>query len=626
MMHTANPIRRVVNMLTMMQKKVAEEGSKAEDLFEKFECYCKKTSASLAKSLEEAQSAVPQLESAVEEGTAEKTQLEGDVAKAKADREAAKTTLAESVALRDKEAAEFEKATAEYTANIEAMTKALKALEKGMGGSFLQSAAAVELKRLIIDADISPSDRDIVISFLSGSQGEEDGYEPSSGEVIGIIKQMKDSFIKAKAEAEEAEVKAKEDFKNLEAAKKKEIAALMQAIQFKTERLGQVGMKIVNAAEELEDTKASIAKDTKFSVELKKNCETKAKEYEVEKKARADESLALSETMKILTEDDSFFFIQKALPSPSLLQLKVTQKYVLQQARSALKQVRRHKHDYHLDLLALALRGRKVDFGKVFTMIDNMVKLLKEEQTQDDTKKAFCTEELEKAAEDAASLQRKAENLDKSKNAAAEDIKSLAEEIDSLEVGIKELDASVAEASKQRKAEHDAYIENLSSNNAAIEVLNMAKDRMLKFYGASAFVQSSSSRKDSAGGTGVIALLDTIIKDISLEVEKMKLGEKDAQDDYEELMQGSTEKREADAKAVKAQVAAKVDLEAKVNKFSKEIRATNAEILAAAEYTQKLKGDCDWLLQNYDTRKEARAGEIDALGKAKDVLSGSDFS
>ena len=34
----------------------------------------------------------------------------------------------------------------------------------------------------------------------------------------------------------------------------------------------------------------------------------------------------------------------------------------------------------------------------------------------------------------------------------------------------------------------------------------------------------------------------------------------------------------------------------------------------------------DWLLKYYDTRKSARDGEIDAMGKAKAVLSGADYS
>jgi len=45
----------------------------------------------------------------------------------------------------------------------------------------------------------------------------------------------------------------------------------------------------------------------------------------------------------------------------------------------------------------------------------------------------------------------------------------------------------------------------------------------------------------------------------------------------------------------------------------------------ANDQLQVLHKDCDWLLQNFDTRKEARADELDALGKAKAVLSGADL-
>merc|ERR1719213_1366812 len=40
----------------------------------------------------------------------------------------------------------------------------------------------------------------------------------------------------------------------------------------------------------------------------------------------------------------------------------------------------------------------------------------------------------------------------------------------------------------------------------------------------------------------------------------------------------------------------------------------------------QLHGSCDFLLENFDIRKEARASEIDALKKAKAVLSGADYS
>jgi len=48
--------------------------------------------------------------------------------------------------------------------------------------------------------------------------------------------------------------------------------------------------------------------------------------------------------------------------------------------------------------------------------------------------------------------------------------------------------------------------------------------------------------------------------------------------------------------------------------------------METAKYIGGLHEECDWLLKYYGERKSARSGEIDALGKAKAVLSGADYS
>merc|ERR1711972_679319 len=50
------------------------------------------------------------------------------------------------------------------------------------------------------------------------------------------------------------------------------------------------------------------------------------------------------------------------------------------------------------------------------------------------------------------------------------------------------------------------------------------------------------------------------------------------------------------------------------------------ELMAVLKYISSLHSECDWLLQYFDVRKEARTGEIDSLVKAKAVLSGADYS
>ena len=71
---------------------------------------------------------------------------------------------------------------------------------------------------------------------------------------------------------------------------------------------------------------------------------------------------------------------KKTLASPSLLQLSSNARAVKSRALAALQQ---NKGDFRLNLIALALKGKKVSFTKVLAMVDDMVKLLKSEQVNE---------------------------------------------------------------------------------------------------------------------------------------------------------------------------------------------------------------------------------------------------
>merc|ERR1719145_139430 len=102
--------------------------------------------------------------------------------------------------------------------------------------------------------------------------------------------------------------------------------------------------------------------------------------------------------------------------------------------------------------------------------------------------------------------------------------------------------------------------------------------------------------------------------------------EKDAQADYETLMKDSAEKRVADSKSLAEKESAAADLSAQLEAHKDDKVSATKEPAATLKYISSLHAECDWLLQYFDVRKAARASEIDALGKAKDVLSGADFS
>merc|ERR1719408_171158 len=91
-------------------------------------------------------------------------------------------------------------------------------------------------------------------------------------------------------------------------------------------------------------------------------------------------------------------------------------------------------------------------------------------------------------------------------------------------------------------------------------------------------------------------------------------------------MEEATEKRRSDSKSATEKGASKGKMQESLEKEQDSKAGSSKELSATLKFIHSLHGECDWLLKYYEVRKEARASEIDALGKAKAVLSGADYS
>merc|ERR1719194_151666 len=307
-------------------------------------------------------------------------------------------------------------------------------------------------------------------------------------------------------------------------------------------------------------------------------------------------------------------------------------------------------------------------------MIDDMVALLAKEQQDDNDKKEYCEKMIDQTEDNLKALELSVSDLGKAIADYKESIATLTDEIKALEDGIKALDKQVAEATEDRKEEHEENVETLANDNAAKEIIGVAKNRLNKFYnpklykpppkrelseeeritvnmggtlaptaapggiagtGVTALSQVApppppatwgAYQKKGEESNGAIAMMDMMIADLDKEIQEIEVEEKEAQKEYEQFMADSAAKRATDAKSIEDKESAKADLEAKLLKDGEEKAATMKEAMATHEYLADVHADCDWLLTNFETRKSARAGEVDALTKAKAVLSGADYS
>merc|ERR1719456_1463561 len=532
--------------------------------------------------------------------------------------------------------------------------------------------------------------RRMLTDFLSTSTTERE-ESAGTGEIVGILKQLLEDMEKEFAECTEAENGAIADFESLVAAKKKEIAAATTAIEVKTEKNGELAVSIVNFKNDLADAQEAFAEDEVFLAELKKGCAVAQKEYDARVKMRSEESVAIGETIKILNDDDALDLFKKTLPSPSFMQggqsfLQVTQDQDTRDLALEKLQDLSDKNHNQVGLIQLALMGKKVSFDKIIKMIEDLVVVLGDEQKADEEQKKWCETEFESSDDKKKDLKFKIEGIAASIEEMTEGVAKLSDEITALTDGITALDKSVAEATATRKTEHDEFVTVSAQNNAAVQLLEVAKNRLAKFYnpttykkperrelteeeqiyvnsggadprdaeeaaapqgiagtGVAVFLQlhalakarddvapppppatAEAFKKKDAGGP--VALIDKLKNELKMEIQEDEYDEKEAQEDYEELMADSAKKRAADSKTITEKEVQKAKMEGDLEAAKKSKKAEDTNLLALKEYISGLHSQCDFLIENFDTRKAARSNEIDALGKAVAVLSGADYS
>merc|ERR1719158_2741725 len=222
--------------------------------------------------------------------------------------------------LREKEASEFAAEKADSETNIAAMAKAIPALAKGMGGAaLLQMPSGDRLKKIVESyPNMDNEDRKNVVAFLQ----ENGDYAPQSGQIVGILKGMKDDMEAELKEAIATEDKAMTGFGELKASKEAEVEMATEAIETKTGRSGEVAVSAVQTKDSLEDTEDELADTEKFLAQLATECATKEKEFAERSSVRAEEVKAISEAISILNDDDALDVFKKARPS-ALVQQQV---------------------------------------------------------------------------------------------------------------------------------------------------------------------------------------------------------------------------------------------------------------------------------------------------------------
>merc|ERR1719281_965074 len=381
-----------------------------------------------------------------------------------------------------------------------------------------------------------------------------------------------------------------------------------EAIETKTGRSGEIAVSVVQTKDSLEDTKEELSDTEKFITQLETECATKEKSFAEASKLRAEEVKAISEAISILNDDDALDVFKKARPSAlvqeelGFLQKSNSPARKAKKAQAILSKAAKNANSPQLNLLLYTLNSKLKMSSKaqsldiVIKMIDDMVVLLGKDQSDDDKSKTFCEDELEKAGDEQKAATEKKAGIEAEIAEATDSVSELADQIATLEQDIKDLDKSVAQATEMRKEEHEDFLESTQLNEAAVQLVEKASQRLQKFYNptlykappktedtmeekiikAGTFVQIkahdeedsdvtppdtafSSLYQKSEKSAGVIGLMDMMVKEIETDMKDAAYEEKTSQSNYAKLMEESEATRAANSKGIVTKAGAKAE-------------------------------------------------------------------
>jgi len=626
------PVSKVITLLKDMLKQLEKEAEEDEEIYDQMACWCETNDKEKTKSIADAEARISDLTTKIEELTASSARLNTEIKNLEKEVAANQNALDKATAIRQKQLAEFNGEEKDLLESISALKSAVTVLSKHnsliqMPRSHVVGVAAsvqnaMQKHEALLAGVLTHSEKRAVSAFIQAPEDYFDAeptfkqsYAPQSGEIFGILKQMKETFETNLSSSQKEEMANQKAYEELKAAKEEEIKAGQSQIDSKTQELADTDEKNAQAKEDIEDTKKSLSADEQFLMMLKEKCSMTDSEWEERQKTRQLEMEACSKALAVLSSDDAHDLFTKTF-NPSLLQKENSMHSERRSQASKLLAAVATKTQ-NPRLATLAVRVRLDAFTRVKKAIDDMVAQLLKEKEDEIKHKDFCVEEFntnelqtEKKERAKQDLTAKIEDLELT-------IKQLTEAIDQLKAEVAEMQVQMKRAGEDREKENKEFQTTVADQRATQKLLSAALNILKGFYekkAKAALLQTQQpagpppppgfeAYKKNAAAGGVMGMIQQIINDAKAMEAETILSEEDAQKAYEDFVKDTNG-----------------SIEAKENK-----EAVMLELEQLANYKAELHSSCDFVMKNFEIRQTARDEEIEALKQAKAILSGAKF-
>jgi len=483
--------------------------------------------------------------------------------------------------------------------------------------------------------------------------GAGESYAPASGVIFGILKQLKDDFESSLSTAQKEEIKAQEAYAELKATKEEQIAAAKAKLESLQQEDAENKKALFDCKEDIAAIREQRSLDVEFLRNLKLTCQGLDKQWAERSKVRGDEIKAVSEAIAIITDDDAADLMRKTVTFLQTGWASNANAEEHAKRASAASVLRRLLQTPEFDDLLDAWHGRneksvatletpkaqlstlvvsvQLDaFTKVKEAMDKMITELKAQQEEEVKLKEFCTTEFNQNEQNTYTKTEEKADLERKIAELTSHIKQLTKDIGEAEEQIATSKKEIKKAGEAREKENAEYQQTISDQRATQTILAKALKKLEGFYKKSLLQQKEDPTppvhfqpmKKNAGASPVMGLIEQIIEESKATESEAVTAEASAQAAYEQFVKDSNGLIDELTTAITEKTKGKADAELEMTQAEADKKSTEGELADLASYKADLHDQCDFVLKNFDIRQKARLLEIEAIQKAKAILSG----
>jgi len=659
-----NPVGKVLELLGELEAKIVKEGEAEAKAYKEYFEWCDDTSKNgefaietAAKEVENLEAKIGELASNAAVATDKIADLAGSIAQSEVE-------LKNATEIRDKEAVEFGTAEAELADGIDSLDRAVGILMKEVAknpAALAQisttsgvSAGVIQALGAFFDAAaFAGSDQKKLAAFVQAQQGAEDedaelgapaaaAYKSQSGGIVDVLEDMKEKAEGQLADLRKAEVDSKHNFDMLAQSLEDQLAADNKDMDEQKSNKAAAEEAKASAEGDMEVAKKELASSKEGSDTAKSSCMTVASDHEATVVSRTGELEALAKAVTILKETSSGAVSQ----SYALLQLKSRADLRRSEVVAMVKKLAKAQHSTALAQLASRIAvvvkfgrtGGADPFGKVRSLITDMIAKLNKEMNEEGEEKAYCDEQMSKTGANKAELDDEVAKLITKIDTATSKNAELNAQVQELQNELSALAKEQATMDKIRQETHADYLVAKADLALGLSGVRKALEVLRDYYGggsASASMLQEDSKFDSmmqqpampehhskAGGAGssIVGVLEVVESDFATNLAKEESEESDAQSVYEKMTEENKLTKTSKDQDVNYKVQESKSLDQTTAELTGDRDTTGSELAAVNEYFAQIKDRCIAKPEPYAERTARREAEISGLKEALTVL------